>query len=133
MAPSRASSTAPPLDTAVGAGAQPTSAAGERDDAYQPLEAPDVLPVLSLLFFAAALGSRPLARLLPRDLVPWPRAVVVPVAIAILASSIGALLAAVSLRNPRRRGIGRLALLLNAVVLVLTALAGAAMIWIFRR
>jgi hypothetical protein len=121
MARSRASSTARPID------------AGERDDAYAPLEAPDALPVLSLLFFAAALASRPLARLLPRDLVPWPRAVLVPVAVAILASSIGALLAAVSLRNPKRRGIARLALLLNAVVLVLTALAGAAMIWIFRR
>jgi hypothetical protein len=135
MVPSRASSTARPLDAAAGPAASPTPPGHptERDDAYAPLEAPDALPVLTLLCFAAALGSRPLARLLPRDLVPWPRAVLVPIAVAILASSVGALLGAVSLRNPRRRGIGRLALLLNAVVLVLTALAGAAMIWIFKR
>jgi hypothetical protein len=133
MAPSRPSPIAPSLDAALGAGAPPPPPAAERDDAYAPLEAPDALPVLSLLFFAAALGARPLARLLPRDLVPWPRAVLVPVAIALGASALGALLAAVSLRNPRRRGIGRLALLLNAVVLVLTALTGAAMIWIFQR
>ena len=133
MAPSRATSTPPSRDDAAGRRAAPAASGGERDDAYPPLEAPDALPVLSLLFFAAALGSRPLARLLPRDLVPWPRAVLVPIAIAILASSIGALLAAVSMRNPKRRGIARLSLLLNAVVLVLTALAAAAMIWIFRR
>ncbi|GMU66970.1 MAG: hypothetical protein AMXMBFR36_32440 [Acidobacteriota bacterium] len=134
MAPSRPSPSSPAPNTALAAAAPPaTSGAGERDDAYAPLEAPDALPVLSLLLFAASLAARPLARLLPRDLVPWPRAVLVPVALALVASTLGALLAALALRNPRRRGIGRLALLLNGIVLILTALAGAAMIWIFNR
>lgn len=134
MAPSRPSPSSPAPNTALAAGAPPAaSGAGERDDAYAPLEAPDALPVLSLLLFAASLAARPLARLLPRDLVSWPRAVLVPVAVALAASALGALLAALALRNPRRRGIGRLALLLNGIVLILTALAGAAMIWIFNR
>lgn len=134
MAPSRPPATPPAPNAVLAAAAPPaTTGSGERDDAYAPLEAPDALPVLSLLLFAASLGARPLARLLPRDLVPWPRAVLVPVAVALAASALGTLLAALALRNPRRRGIGRLALLLNGIVLVLTALAGAAMIWIFNR
>ena len=105
----------------------------ERDEAYVPLEAPDTLPVVALLLFSVALGSRPLARLLPPALRPYPWGVLLPVALALAASALGALLAAISMRAARRRALARVALLVNLVVLGLTALAAAGMFWIFRR
>jgi hypothetical protein len=105
----------------------------ERDEAYAPLEAPDTLPVVSLLLFSIALGSRPLMRLLPPELRPYPWGVLLPVVLALGASALGALLAALALRGVRRRGLARVALLVNLVVLGLTALAAAAMVWILRR
>ena len=107
--------------------------APERDDAYAALEAPDTLPVLSLLLFAAALASRPLARLLPRDLRVYPWGPLAPVAIGVAASIAGVALAAWSLRRSPGRGVARLALLLNGVVLALTALAALVMVRIVTR
>ena len=107
--------------------------AGERDDAYAALEAPDALPIVSLLLFAAALAARPLARLVPRELRTYPLGVLLPVAIACAASLAGAALALWSLRRSPRRGVARLALLLNGVVLALTGLAAAFMVWIVVR
>jgi len=104
--------------------AAPETLRPDRDEAYSALEGGDALPVLSLLCFAVALAARPLTRLLPPELRPYPRGVLVPVLI---------LLAGWSLRSPRRRGAARVALLLNGVVLALTALAILVMIWIFRR
>lgn len=113
--------------------AAPETLRPDRDEAYSALEGGDALPVLSLLCFAVALAARPLTRLLPPELRPYPRGVLVPVLIALAASLVGVLLAGWSLRSPRRRGAARVALLLNGVVLALTALAILVMIWIFRR
>ena len=105
----------------------------ERDEAYAPLEAPDTLPVLSLLLFSIALGARPLVRLLPPELRPYPLGILLPVALGLAASAVGALLAAVAMRGVRRRALARVALLVNLVVLGLTGLAAAALVWIVRR
>lgn len=107
--------------------------ASERDEAYAPLEAPDVLPLLSWLCFAGTLVSRPLARLLPRELRVYPYGVLLPVAIAGGLALLGLLLAAWGLRRARRRGLARVGIFLNAVVLALTSLATLGMFWIFRR
>lgn len=107
--------------------------ASERDDAYAPLEAPDALPLLSWLCFAGTLVSRPLARLLPREWRPYPYGVLLPVAIAFGLSLVGLLLAAWAMRRARRRGLARIGLFLNAVVLGLTLLAALGIVWIFRR
>jgi hypothetical protein len=103
------------------------------DDAYASLEAPDVLPVLSLVLFTVALGARPLVRMLPHALRPYPWGLVLPLLIGLVASTLGALLASWSLRGGRRRTLARTALAANLIVLVLNALAVAAMIWIYRR
>jgi len=107
--------------------------ASERDEAYAPLEAPDVLPLLSWLCFAGTLVSRPLARLLPRELRAYPYGVLMPVAVAGGLALLGVLLAAWGLRQTRRRGLARVGIYLNAVVLALTSLAALGMFWIFRR
>jgi len=107
--------------------------ASERDDAYAPLEGPDVLPLLSWLCFAGTLVSRPLSRLLPRELRVYPVGVLMPVAVAGGLALLGLLLAAWAMRRARRRGLARVGLFLNAIVLALTTLAAAGMVWIFRR
>jgi hypothetical protein len=107
--------------------------ASERDDAYAPLEAPDALPLLSWLCFAGTLVSRPIARLLPREWRPYPYGVLLPVVIAFALSLLGLLLAAWAMRRARRRGLARIGLFLNAVVLGLTLLAALGIVWIFRR
>lgn len=107
--------------------------ASERDDAYSPLEAPDALPLLSWLCFAASLVSRPISRLLPREWRPYPYGVLLPVAIAAALSLLGLLLATWAMRRARRRGLARVGLFLNAVVLALTLLAALGIVWIFRR
>jgi len=105
----------------------------DRDEAYSPLEAPDALPALSLLAFVTALAARPLVGLLPAAMRSYPRAVLLPVALALIASAIGTLLALWALRRPPRRGLARIALLLNGIVLILTALAAAGVVYIIRR
>jgi hypothetical protein len=107
--------------------------AGERDDAYASLEPPDALPVASLMLFALALAARPVVRLLPREWRPYPWGVLAPVALALVASLGGVLLAAWSLRRTPGRGVAQIALLLNGVVVTLTALAAAFMARILTR
>lgn len=102
------------------------------DEAYSPLEAPDILPLLSLLAFAAAIAARPLARLLPRALRTYPWGVLAPAMTAVAFALLGFVLALVSARR-RRRSLARIALLLNGIVLGLTGLALLAAIWILRR
>jgi hypothetical protein len=109
------------------------ASAPERDEAYTSLEAPDALPILSLLLFTAALAARPLARLVPPELRPYPWGVLLPVAIGLGSSALGLLLATFALRRARRRGFTQLALLLNGIVLALNSLAAAGMVWILRR
>jgi len=105
----------------------------DRDEAYAPLEAPDFLPLLSWLFFAASLASKPLVRLLPRSLRPYPWAVLLPVAVSAALALAGLLLAWLGGRRSRRRGLARIGLFLNAVVFGLTLLASLAIVLILRR
>lgn len=106
----------------------------DRDNAYAPLEGPDVLPLLSWLCFATALASRPIVRVLPASLRPYPYGILAPAALSAAAALVGLLLALLALRGaPRRRGLARLGIVLNAIVLVLTGLAALAMVWILRR
>lgn len=94
------------------------------DEAYAPLEAPDVLPLLSFVLFSASLAARPIARLLPPELRRYPWGVIAPAAIAIVLALIGFLLALWSLRRGRnRKGLAKVGLFLNGTVLALTGLA----------
>lgn len=105
----------------------PEQAAGE----YGTLSLPHAWHVLSLLFFLAALCARFLTALVPRELIRGViyRPVLTAMAVPLLAA-IGVLCALVGLRNAEARGAARVALLLNAVVLVLSALALAAFFYI---
>lgn len=106
----------------------------DRDNAYAPLEGSDVLPILSWVCFATALAARPIVRFLPASLRPYPWGVLAPAALSAAAALVGLALALLALRGtPRRRGLARLGIVLNAIVLVLTGLAAAAMVWILRR
>ncbi len=111
----------------------PQPPALDGDDAYASLEAPDALPVISLVLFTVALGARPLVRLLPPELRPYPWGLVLPLLVGLAASTLGALLATWSLRGVRRRSLARAALVANLIVLGLDSLAVAGMVWIFRR
>lgn len=105
----------------------------ERDDAYAPLEAPDVLPALSLIAFAGALAARPLVRLLPRELRIYPYGVVAPALLAAAFALLGLVFALLAARRDRRRALARLGVLLNGIVLGLSALAALGVYWILRR
>lgn len=102
-----------------------------QDGAYGVVSSPGGFHILSLLFFVAALGARFITPLLPRELVrsvfrfrPMATAFLVPAFAAL-----GMLCALVALRNPETRAIGRIALGLNGIVLLLSALA----LWAFFR
>ena len=102
------------------------------DEAYAPLEGPDVVPLLSFFCFSVSLASRPIARLLPLQL-PRPWGVLAPVALAALFALIGLLLALWSSRRGKgRRGLAKVGLFLNGVVLALTGLAVLAIVFILR-
>jgi hypothetical protein len=105
---------------------QPHGAGG---DEYDGVTAPPLAPLLALLCFVAALGSRFLVEVIPPELRPMPRpflsALVTP-AFAI----VGAALAMLGLRS-RSRGLARIALGLNAIVLLLSLLAIAAFVAIY--
>jgi hypothetical protein len=103
------------------------------DEAYAPLETPDVVPVVSLFFFVVALAARPLVRLIPSEYRPYPWGVLLPIVVGLGAAVLGTAFGLWSLRGGRRRGLSRLALLLNVVVFALYALATSGMVWIFRR
>lgn len=105
----------------------------EPEEAYAPVDAPEVWPLLSLLCFALALASKPLVRLLPPEWRPYPLFVLLPVAVSVGASLLGLLLAWIGWRRRPSAGLARLALLVNGVVLALAALAAAALVWIVRR
>lgn len=96
---------------------------------YAVLRVPDAWHVLSLVFFLAALGSRYLVRFLPSGRGYLYRPVLAAFLVPLLAG-IGLLLGLVGLRRPATRGVARVAVFLNAVVLVLSALALAAFFYI---
>lgn len=104
------------------------------DEAYAPLEAPDVVPLLSFLCFSASLAARPIARLLLPELWRSPWRVIAPAAIAAALALVGLLLALWSARRAKgRRGLAKIGLFLNAVVLGLTGLALLAIVFILGR
>jgi hypothetical protein len=105
----------------------------EIEEAYQPVEAPEVWPLLGLLFFALALVSKPLVRLLPAELRPYPLGVLLPVAVSLGSALLGLLCSWVGLRRGRGGALARAGLLFNGAVLALSALAVAALVWIVRR
>jgi hypothetical protein len=97
---------------------------------YGTITLPHVWHVLSLVFFAAALGARFLTALVPRELlagVIW-RPVLTAFSVPLLAT-VGLLFALIGLRNPAARGASKIALFLNATVLVLSGVA----LWAFFR
>jgi cytochrome bd-type quinol oxidase subunit 2 len=82
----------------------------------------DILPVVSLALFLAALGSRFLVRLLASEL-SFRARVLMPGALSLSFALVGLLLAWLALRHPRRRAVARVAVFLNAVVVALSLLA----------
>ena len=96
---------------------------------YAVLKVPDAWHVISLLFFIAALGSRFLVRFLPQGRGFFYRPVLTAFLVPVLAG-IGLLFGLVALRNPATRNLGRIAVFLNLIVLVLSALALAAFFYI---
>jgi len=100
------------------------------DGEYGVVRIPDAWHVLSLVLFLAALGARFLTALLPatRHGVYY-RPLLTAFAVPLLAG-LGLLCGLLGLRNPEGRSTARVALFLNAVVLVLSALAFGAFYWI---
>jgi hypothetical protein len=96
---------------------------------YAVLRVPDAWHVLSLVFFLAALGSRYLVRFLPSGRGFFYRPVLSAFMVPVLAG-IGLLLGLAGLRRPSTRGVARVAVFLNAIVLVLSALALAVFFYI---
>lgn len=92
---------------------------------YAVLQVPDAWHVLSLAFFIAALGARYLVQFLPQGRGFFYRPVLTAFSVPVLAG-LGLLLGLVGLRNPSTRGVARVAVFLNLIVLVLSALAIAA-------
>jgi len=89
---------------------------------YAVLQVPDAWHVLSLVFFIAALGSRFLVRFLPQGRGFFYRPVLTAFSVPVLAG-LGLLFGLVALRNPATRGVARVAVFLNLIVLALSALA----------
>jgi hypothetical protein len=99
---------------------------------YGAVALPSSWPVLSLLFFAAALASRIFVNLIPRELRPLPGPILTAVVVPALAL-VGLFFGFVGRRNPRTAGTSRLGIFLNAVTLVLSFLALFAYWLILRR
>ena len=99
------------------------------DGEYSVLQVPDAWHVLSLVFFIAALGARFLVRFLPQGRGIFSRPVLTAFSVPVLAG-LGLVCGLVALRNPATRGVGRVAVFLNLIVLVLSALAIAAFYYI---
>ncbi len=105
----------------------------EGDGAYAAVEAPDAWHLASLACFALSLAARPVARFLAPLLPATRYRFLFPLAIVLIASTLGCLLALAGTRRPAIRGASRLALFFNAVALVLGLLALAGGFWIFYR
>jgi ABC-type proline/glycine betaine transport system permease subunit len=104
----------------------PEPLAGE----YGAVTLPHAWHVLSLVFFAAAMGARFLTALIPRELlagVIW-RPVLTAFSVPLLAT-IGLLFALLGLRYSEGKAAAKIALFLNATVLLLSGVA----LWAFFR
>lgn len=89
---------------------------------YSVLEVPDAWHVLSLVFFAAALGARYLTTFLPSGRGFFYRPVMTAFSVPLLAS-IGLIFGLIGMRRPDSRAVSRVAVFLNLIVLALSALA----------
>jgi len=107
------------------AGPPPEPGGGE----YGEVSLPELWHVASLAFFLAALGARFVVELVPAALRPLPKPLLSAVAVPVLAGC-GLALGLVGLGRVESRGIARIAVFLNAVALVLSALALAAYLYI---
>jgi hypothetical protein len=96
---------------------------------YAVLKVPDVWHVLSLVFFIGALGTRFLVRFLPQGRGFFYRPVLTAFSVPVLAG-LGLLFGLIALRNPVTRSVARVAVFLNLIVLILSALAIAAFYYI---
>jgi hypothetical protein len=92
---------------------------------YGVIRIPDAWHVASLACFTAALGARFLVKLLPVQWMPLPKPLMPAITVLLLAS-VGLALGLMGLKNPRSRGAARVAVFLNATVLVLGGLAAVA-------
>ncbi|MES1241329.1 MAG: hypothetical protein ABUT39_06900 [Acidobacteriota bacterium] len=92
---------------------------------YSVLQMPDAWHVVSLIFFVAALGARFLVALLPSGRGIFYRPILTAFSVPVLAT-VGLLFGLVGLRRPASRSVARVAVLLNLVVLILSAVAIAA-------
>jgi hypothetical protein len=89
---------------------------------YSVLQTPDVWHVISLMFFAASLGARFLVAFLPSGRGLFYRPILTAFSVPVLAT-VGLLFGLVGLRRPASRSVARIAVLLNLVVLALSAVA----------
>jgi hypothetical protein len=96
---------------------------------YGALVLPDAWHVASLACFAAALGARFLVRLLPVGNAYFGRVFLPGFAVFALAG-LGLLFGLLGLRTPHGRGMAKMGVLLNVIVLVLSGLAVAAFFYI---
>jgi len=89
---------------------------------YGAVALPSSWPVLSLLFFAAALGSRLFVSLLPRELLPFPRPLLTAMVVPVFAL-LGLVCGVLGKRNRQAAATARLGIFFNTVTLVLSFLA----------
>jgi hypothetical protein len=99
------------------------------DGEYAVLQVPDAWHVLSLAFFVAALGARFLVAFLPSGRGIFYRPVLTAFSVPVLAA-VGLLFGLIGLRRPSTRSVARIAVLLNLIVLGLSAVAIAAFYYI---
>lgn len=105
---------------------------GPEEGEYGAVTLPGSWPVLSFVFFVAALAARALVGLVPRELRPLPRPQLAVLAVLVFAA-LGLLFGLLGRRNPQTAGTARIAIFLNAVALVLSLLATLAFFVIWRR
>ena len=99
-------------------------------DEYEGISGYPLAPLLSLACFVAALGSRYLVGVLPPEWRVLPRPFLSALAAPAL-SLVGLLLALAGMRSAAGRGVARLGLAVNGVVLVLSLLLIAAFFVIY--
>ena len=104
---------------------------GDQDE-YGALRVPDLWPTISLLFFVLSLGARYLLRALPDQLLPLeilygPLRFLLPGLTVLVLATLGLLTGLLGLRSSGARGVARLGVLLNGIVLALSLLA----VWAF--
>lgn len=105
----------------------------EREEAYSPVEGPEVWPLLGLVLCAVGLASRPLIGLLPPELRPYPASVLLPVLLSALSGTLGFLFSLWGFRRIPESSFARVGLIANGTIMGITLLAGLALLWIFRR